>query len=35
VFFEDGEATIDPNLCIGCTVCMQVCPFDAIDKEEE
>jgi indolepyruvate ferredoxin oxidoreductase alpha subunit len=35
VFFEDGKATIDPNLCIGCTVCMQVCPFDAIYKEEE
>ncbi|MCD6150743.1 MAG: 4Fe-4S binding protein, partial [Deltaproteobacteria bacterium] len=20
----------DPNLCVGCTVCAQVCKFDAI-----
>ena len=35
VFFNEGKATIDPNLCVGCTVCMQVCPFDAIYKEEK
>ncbi len=35
VFFKDGRSTIDPNLCVGCTVCLQVCPFDAIFKEEQ
>jgi len=23
---------IDPNTCVGCSVCAQVCPFDAIEK---
>ncbi|MBQ6013045.1 MAG: 4Fe-4S binding protein, partial [Firmicutes bacterium] len=32
VFFKDGKATIDATLCIGCTVCAQVCPFDAIER---
>ncbi len=32
VFFKDGKATIDDNLCIGCTVCAQVCPFGAIER---
>ncbi|MDY4889376.1 MAG: indolepyruvate ferredoxin oxidoreductase subunit alpha [Sphaerochaetaceae bacterium] len=27
------KAFIDPTLCTGCTVCAQVCPFDAISKE--
>jgi indolepyruvate ferredoxin oxidoreductase alpha subunit len=33
IFFVDGKSMIDPNLCVGCTVCLQVCPFDAIVKE--
>ncbi len=32
VFFKDGKATIDATLCIGCTVCAQVCPFEAIER---
>jgi indolepyruvate ferredoxin oxidoreductase alpha subunit len=32
VFFRDGQATIDATLCIGCTVCAQVCPFGAIER---
>ncbi|HDJ28923.1 MAG TPA: hypothetical protein ENF28_06740, partial [Proteobacteria bacterium] len=29
---EDDKSyvEIDPNLCVGCTVCAQVCKFDAI-----
>lgn len=26
------KAHIDKNMCVGCTVCMQSCPFDAIKK---
>ena len=33
IFMKDGKATIDQTLCVGCTVCNQVCPFDAIEKE--
>lgn len=29
---EKAKSHIDPTLCIGCTVCMQVCPFEAISK---
>jgi indolepyruvate ferredoxin oxidoreductase alpha subunit len=32
---KDGKATIDATLCVGCTVCNQVCPFGAIEKEGE
>ncbi len=32
VFFKDGKATIDKTLCVGCTVCAQVCPFGAIER---
>ena len=34
IFFVDGKSMIDPNQCVGCTVCLQACPFDAIKKEE-
>ena len=34
IFFVDGKSMIDPNQCVGCTVCLQTCPFDAIKKEE-
>ncbi|GGP20262.1 indolepyruvate ferredoxin oxidoreductase [Thermocladium modestius] len=27
---DDGRAWIDPNSCVGCSVCAQVCPYDAI-----
>lgn len=33
IFMKDGKATIDTTLCVGCTVCNQVCPFGAIEKE--
>ncbi len=29
---KDGKAVIDPTLCVGCEVCMQLCKFDAINK---
>ena len=35
IFMKDGKATIDQTLCVGCTVCSQVCPFGAIEKEGE
>ncbi len=35
IFMKDGKATIDTTLCVGCTVCNQVCPFGAIEKEGE
>ena len=30
-----GKALIDATQCVGCTVCAQICPFDAIEKEED
>lgn len=30
VFFIDGKSWIDRTQCVGCTVCMQACPFGAI-----
>ena len=35
IAFQDGKAMIDRTQCVGCTVCAQVCPFDAIYKEEK
>ena len=32
---ENGKAVIDRTQCVGCTVCAQACPFDAIEKEEK
>jgi indolepyruvate ferredoxin oxidoreductase alpha subunit len=34
VSIQGGRAAIDPTQCVGCTVCAQVCSFDAITKEE-
>ncbi len=34
ISMENGKAFIDSTQCVGCTVCAQVCPFDAIIKEE-
>lgn len=31
----DEKATINPDMCTGCDVCLQVCPFDAIEKVGE
>ncbi|MFR8333944.1 MAG: 4Fe-4S binding protein [Oscillospiraceae bacterium] len=31
---KDGKSAIDPTLCVGCTVCAQVCPVDAISRKE-
>jgi indolepyruvate ferredoxin oxidoreductase alpha subunit len=33
ISFENGKAFIDRTQCVGCTVCAQVCPFGAIEKE--
>ena len=35
ISMENGKAFIDRTQCVGCTVCAQVCPFDAIEKEEK
>ena len=28
---DRGQATIDVQLCVGCNLCVQVCPFKAIE----
>ena len=35
IFIKEGKAHIDPTLCVGCTVCAQVCPFGAIERKGE
>ena len=35
ISFKDGKAVIDQTQCVGCNVCSQLCPFDAIGREEE
>ena len=32
---KDGKVLIDPSTCYGCTICAQVCPFDAIGGAEQ
>jgi len=32
VSFTNGVVSIDETMCNGCTVCLQVCPFKAIEK---
>lgn len=35
VFHSDtNKVSIDANTCVGCDVCLQICPFDAIVKED-
>jgi len=31
----DKFAKIDPDMCVGCSVCAQVCPFEAIERVGE
>ena len=34
ISFKDGKAIIDNSQCNGCGLCVGVCPFGAIEKEE-
>lgn len=34
VFMENGKSRIDATQCVGCTVCAQVCPTQAISRKE-
>ena len=33
ISMHNGKAEIDATLCVGCEVCTQLCPFDAIGNE--
>ncbi len=35
ITFKDGKAKIDATQCNGCGLCVNVCPFKAIEKEAE
>ena len=35
ISMHDGKAEIDKTLCVGCDVCTQLCPFDAIERQVE
>ncbi|MEL7563798.1 MAG: indolepyruvate ferredoxin oxidoreductase subunit alpha [Dehalobacterium sp.] len=35
IAFKNGQVIIDQAMCNGCTVCLQVCKFDAIEKVGE
>lgn len=35
ISYKNGQVTIDRNMCNGCTICKQVCKFDAITKVGE
>ncbi len=30
---DEKKVSIDANTCVGCDVCLQICPYDAIQKE--
>ncbi len=32
---QDGQPTIDPVLCVGCGLCAQMCPADAIQRAQQ
>ncbi len=32
---KDGKPVVDPAQCNGCGLCVNICPFGAIEKEEE
>lgn len=33
IYMKDGNVYINEEMCNGCTLCYQVCPFDAIEKK--
>ena len=35
ISIQDGKASIDETLCVGCNLCKSLCPFDAIQSGEE
>ena len=35
ISMENGKAFIDRTQCVGCTVCAQVCPVNAISRKEK
>ena len=37
LIFEPGtkKVSINPNTCVGCDVCLQICPYDAIVKDDK
>jgi indolepyruvate ferredoxin oxidoreductase alpha subunit len=35
IFVKDGKPSISPSTCYGCSICAQVCPFDAIGGKAE
>ncbi len=35
ISLKQGKAQIDKTLCVGCGLCIQLCPFGAIEKEEK
>ena len=34
IITENGKVTIDTSLCTGCNLCTQICPVNAIEKNE-
>ncbi|MHA1130506.1 MAG: CoB--CoM heterodisulfide reductase iron-sulfur subunit A family protein [Candidatus Helarchaeota archaeon] len=32
---EGAVATVDEELCVGCSICMKLCPYDAIARTDE
>jgi indolepyruvate ferredoxin oxidoreductase alpha subunit len=34
ISWKDGAVKIDANQCNGCGLCVNLCPFGAIEKEE-
>ena len=35
LMIKAGKSFIDPELCVGCTVCAQICPVKAISRKED